>query len=866
VKRLLLLLLLISPCILKAQVYSDTFSGSAGPVSTNWTMLYGLTCVKDGSSNVWGNGSNCAMYYNAGTFSNTNLYSQIKITATASSTFGPCLTTPGTGSTCWLINANVLYDVDTSGGGLGGLGSCPTVSVGDIVRIALTSGSYYCINETTGQSSHYPPLNFSTASLPSMQLNASAKATNWSAGPADTSFSLSPTTIITGTTGNVISLLGVNTQWSTLSATFSLSGGTGASITAQSVTDNTHASITVTAGSADAILTVTDNSTFNTQTIYAHTNVTLYIANDGGTASQCSGKVNHAYPPATGTDCRLASIQWLLCAGGTLGWCNFYGGDTVQYVLDNSSNPPLDYIGQQGTSGRGIDMAGSGFTYCVANNFNCYLPPVPSGPPSHNTKIYGPCVPSCLNSSGTNVVNNVATLSGVNGVFWILNLHGSANVDIEGLFITQPTQCVINAYPTPVAGKCASGDDYASRGISLAEDPANIGPTNFTIKQIAIRGIANEGIHGSSWNQADHSATSNITQSFIQGNGFTGFDPDNGNCHSTPIPCEGFGTLNFTYNYVDLNGCVTRTATTYNVTTGLPSDVNYCYSQSTGGQGDGVVSIPLGAGAVENFFNNHVRYNTQDGFDFLHDEDPTGAVTINLWNNWSEGNMGQAYKLRGGNTSWYAYNNVGIANGLTMVSPYSASNPYFSTFPSGWNNGLPSGDGCRAGDSVAFVYGPAFAWVHNTTIGYCSTTFDFQKSGSNTTTIALFQDNISMGFVNPSSSSLPSGISFVSGGNIFASVGTINYNNWFGMISGCPQVSPQETNYQCGDPLFQSESSIDTMIPTLTASSPGKYAGITPVSGLTYDYYGATWHSPPSMGAIEVVAATVKKLLRKVHH
>jgi hypothetical protein len=72
------------------------------------------------------------------------------------------------------------------------------------------------------------------------------------------SFSAAPSRIDVGSTGNVITLTGNYTLWQTDSPTFTLSGGSGASITGQSIIDQTTATITVTAGSAGGALIITD--------------------------------------------------------------------------------------------------------------------------------------------------------------------------------------------------------------------------------------------------------------------------------------------------------------------------------------------------------------------------------------------------------------------------------------------------------------------------------------------------------------------------------------------------------------------------------------------------------------------------------
>lgn len=85
-----------------------------------------------------------------------------------------------------------------------------------------------------------------------------------------TALSASPGAISPGSTGNLITLTGLGTSWvagTPGSPTFTLSGGLGASITAQTVGNSTSAIITVTAGTETGTLTITDPSTNNTVTL-----------------------------------------------------------------------------------------------------------------------------------------------------------------------------------------------------------------------------------------------------------------------------------------------------------------------------------------------------------------------------------------------------------------------------------------------------------------------------------------------------------------------------------------------------------------------------------------------------------------------
>lgn len=85
-----------------------------------------------------------------------------------------------------------------------------------------------------------------------------------------TALSVSPNAIAPGSVGNLITLTGLGTNWTPGnpgSPIFTLSGGQGASITAQNIGNPSSAIITVDAGSETGTLTVTDPSTNATATL-----------------------------------------------------------------------------------------------------------------------------------------------------------------------------------------------------------------------------------------------------------------------------------------------------------------------------------------------------------------------------------------------------------------------------------------------------------------------------------------------------------------------------------------------------------------------------------------------------------------------
>jgi len=74
------------------------------------------------------------------------------------------------------------------------------------------------------------------------------------------SLTVSPSTIAQNSTGNVITVSGSGTNLPVSGSPFSLSGGTGASITSQTVTTPGNASVTINAGSSRGPLTLTDTT------------------------------------------------------------------------------------------------------------------------------------------------------------------------------------------------------------------------------------------------------------------------------------------------------------------------------------------------------------------------------------------------------------------------------------------------------------------------------------------------------------------------------------------------------------------------------------------------------------------------------
>ena len=146
------------------------------------------------------------------------------------------------------------------------------------------------------------------------------------------SFTSSPSGVLVSTIGNILTLTGSGTSWS--GSPFSISGGTGSSVTAQVVNSTTSAVITVTAGSSVGPLTLSDGTN------------TLVI-------------------PCYNTD--FPSLPGLLADWDASKLSGFSNGNTVQNFTDASGRGNTS---SQATSGSRPIYATSGIGSLPALNYN----------------------------------------------------------------------------------------------------------------------------------------------------------------------------------------------------------------------------------------------------------------------------------------------------------------------------------------------------------------------------------------------------------------------------------------------------------------------------------------------------------------
>jgi hypothetical protein len=581
---------------------------------------------------------------------------------------------------------------------------------------------------------------------------------------------------------------------------------------------------------------------------------TWYIRADGGTNTQCTGKKNAAYPGSgSGQACAFNHPYQMLNSSGA--WNSFAGGDTIQFADSGSSH--TYYMGEQ-NAGIGTDWHSQLSQICPQPNandsqgFECVLPAPPSGTAGQHTRILGQNAGSCHDSAHTHLVNPTV-LSGIDNAYWVLDTRATDYVDISCIEITQPDTCT-TAGGSGSPGNCGNNVPNAVRfGGLVLNYGTDQGPSNLTLQDVAVVGVAGSGILGSHLNKSSSDVFS-ATDVYVIGNGQAGWNGDGGGCDgSAANDCESVGTMNLSHVIVDWNGCMA--VKPYDMTKpDTQNKYNYCYGQVDGGYGDGFVQIAAGNMTL-NVDHSFFRWNTQDGFDSLHlSDDVTTSPAIHISDSWSEGNGGQTFKLGAGAAS-SAINNVSIGNCRVLAT---ASN--FPLNPSGW--ALDSADTCRAaGDQWAFQMdnNTTITLENNTSVGYGNTMYDLECAAKAPNCAAngakfIFRNNISKGYPDPGNGNrLASGI-YLGAGNVFANSGSeIDHNLWNTMNTGCPDNSVTagyEKIYTCGDPDLTAESDINHINPNLNSSSPAINSGIA-ISGITVDFNGVSRANPPAIGAMQ---------------
>lgn len=598
----------------------------------------------------------------------------------------------------------------------------------------------------------------------------------------------------------------------------------------------------------DVIKTRVHAMFFTPQTWYVnHTGGFRYDAVDHPTG-QCDGLSPNPYPGSgVNQHCAFFDVRSLWADGAFVtdpnagypkwGWVGA-GGDT--YLITDCiqySAPAVPIPGSSGPCRVGFSGPNSGDSNLGVNGnpFASGAPSPPSGTAGAHTKILGANFASCGSQSA------MAQLYGGYGVFQVLSL-ASAYVDVQCIELTRHSECIKYGSPAVPPG-CSTSyplDDYANNGIGTSTATANV-----LLQDMWIHGFTSRGIIG------PIGGTVTATRVQIAINGETGWDFDDGTGNNIPGDPHQFGTPSVNGLLVATNLLVEWSGCNQAYPGGT---VISCYSQSTGGQGDGI-GTPAGTCISTTVTNSIFRYNTQDGYDWLHND--TGTCPSSVTNSMSYGNSGSQFKWGPANNPMVFTNNLALGNCYRLSVA-------FPGLPSSYNTNLA--DFCRAFDTIVGSLGPTGTalMANNTIISYSPTILDIEggAAGSGGAVFTL-ENNIIMGYDNPATYCC-GGAAGGPGMLVYTgySGATVRSNNLYfgiGHSFSCPTGFASEicaSPLLVGQPLFVNEASLDNFNFNITSGSPAKAAGMF-ISSIPTDYSGATRPNPPSDGALEPLGPVI---------
>lgn len=410
---------------------------------------------------------------------------------------------------------------------------------------------------------------------------------------------------------------------------------------------------------------------------------TYYVRTDGGTATQCNGTADKAYP-GSGSNLACAWNHPFVAlppvTSNHPAAARIHGGDTL--VIDAGSY-------QMGADGKNITQLYAACT--LSYPWDCKMQPVPSGTASNPTRIVGAGWDSGCKAP--------PELWGSDRPYRILDLDGSSNVVVACLNITDHSACIYNDSDASVNcnSKTAPYGAWAPLGIH-AQDSNNV-----TLQDLDIHGFASTGI------QAGRLSNWTLNRVKIIANGRVGWNGDLGSTAGS----SNSGNMNFNNVEVAWSGCAEK----------YPYNTIYaCWGQIEGGYGDGVGTAATGGNWTYNQVSIHD--NTQDGLDMRY-ANGTGKVTVlrsHFYNN-----AGNQVKIKG----------PALIQNSVIVGYCSAFNGKYD---------MSGGDNCRAnGTAVLLVSTPgALASLSYNTIisqGDCVIT---NQEGSSASEMDLY-DNVLIG-------------------------------------------------------------------------------------------------------------------------
>ncbi len=525
---------------------------------------------------------------------------------------------------------------------------------------------------------------------------------------------------------------------------------------------------------------------------------TWFVRKDGGTRftakmpqGECDGRSDKPYAGrGINQHCAFKDVRYLwtdgsyttvttASAGSSYGWVGS-GGDT--YVVRDG---PWR-VGQSGPNPKdGFGLYG--------NPYGASAPPLPAGSPGHLTRLLGEHFESCGDGQKTQ-------LFGGFGVGSVLDLQ-TAYVEVKCIELTRHSQCIRAGVPAapPACHTDFPLDDYASNGIVTG-----VATHDLLLENVWVHGFTNAGITGAIGGLIIARRVD------IAYNGAAGWDFDDG--RGTPMRN---GELDLDQVTVEWSGC----------NQAYPGiGAASCYSQSTGGYGDGI-GTPAGTCLTAKVDRSLFRYNTQDGFDLLHND--TGNCSLSITNSSSYGNNGAQFKWGANDNPVLFTNNVVIGNCRRLSAAMPGE-------PADFNQHLQ--DFCRAEDAMAFNMhqNATVTMRNNTVVSYEPTTIDIDCVDKNCSDAKLsFTDNVALGYDNPAT---------YSGGGQKGGPGLFYFGHPIGQVVRAGNVIAGFRNHPCltvghhfddacvdpkfvGEPHLMQEQDLDSFNIKRLADAPKPQAG-----------------------------------------
>ncbi len=362
---------------------------------------------------------------------------------------------------------------------------------------------------------------------------------------------------------------------------------------------------------------------------------TWYIASDGGTGVQCDGHTDHALAGASGTNCRLNSLYWVLPRSGASTTRQMSGGDTVVVEGSDQAGTGSYRIGCQNATNcqdSTINL-GSGQNCDASQSYNCILQTIPSGTSGAHTKIIG-CTTSgcgCASTLSSNNWTNTCThprpeLWGAGALYQVLDVTGSSFIDLQDLEITDHGTCGYG-HPTLSCGSTGNHPTIldARDGIEMPNS------SDISYKGLNIHGLMRYGMYGGS---VGNHTYDNLR---LYGNAYGGINYDSCNNDGT-CGVSQTKTMMFKNGFaIDNNGCIENSSSIGTIA------ATGCYDSNASGYGDGI-GATTGSGTWT-FTDGELVHNSSDGIDlgYINGTGWTGG-SATLKRVRSEGNQGQQLK------------------------------------------------------------------------------------------------------------------------------------------------------------------------------------------------------------------------------